>query len=57
MLSRLPGEIKKRKKIHMIFPDLLPCFENLTLRFCKCDISKSIIARGLKLYQLIDDEE
>ena len=28
---------------------------SLTLQFCKCDVSVSIITRGLKFYQLIDD--
>ena len=29
----------------------------LTLEFCKFDILESIIARGLKLYQLTDDDK
>ena len=27
-----------------------------TLQFCKCGISESMIGRGLKLYQLINDD-
>ena len=38
----------------MIFSGLLPFFENLTLKFCKCDILESIKA---KLCQLMEDEE
>ena len=33
----------------MMLFELLPFFEFCTLQFCKCDISESIIGRGLKL--------
>ena len=29
----------------------------MTMQFCKCDISKSIIARDRKLNQMIDNDE
>ena len=54
-MSRIFGE--NLKKNHMMLFELLPFFEFCTLQFCKCDISESIIGRGLKLYQLVEYNE
>ena len=52
MMNRLSGE--QFKKIYMTLYQL--CRLNiLTLKFSKSDISESLQARGLDLYQLIDD--
>ena len=40
----------------MIFIGLLSV-ENFGTAICKCDIWESVIARGLKLCQLIDEDE
>ena len=42
---------------HMIFFSYIALSENLIWQFCKCHISESIIARGLKLYQFIEDDD
>ena len=47
MMSRIFGEIFLKN--HMMLFELLPFFEFCTLKFCKCDISESIIGRGSKL--------
>ena len=44
----------ENKNNHTIFSDSLPFPKILTLKSCKFDISNSIIARGLKLYRLLD---
>ena len=60
-MSRLPDEIKKKKKKkkkkHLIFPEIWP-FENLSLLNLSARyIKKNIWASGLKLGQLIGDDE
>ena len=41
-----------------LFPFLELCaFENFRMKSCQQDVSKSISARGLKLGQLIGDDE
>ena len=39
----------------MMILKVSPCFEILAIFLCKYAISESIIASGLKLYQLIED--
>ena len=55
MMLRLSGENLKGKSYDC--SGVIALFENVMLRICKCDILESIIARDLKLYQLIDDDE
>ena len=52
-MSRISGENLKKKN-HLIYFELLPFFIFWSSQFRKCDILKNIIARGLKLYQLIE---
>ena len=57
MMGRLLGENLKKKHIVFFF-GVISLFEILdisVLKICKCDISNSMIARGIKLYQLIQD--
>ena len=54
---------KNSRRIFLVFPELSPPLLNfgpLTnkgMKFCKCCISKSIIARNLKLVMLIGDDD
>ena len=41
------------RRIFLVFPELSP----KGMKFCKCRISKSIIARNLKLVMLIHGQE
>ena len=54
MMSRSIGEIKK--KVIVFFSNYLP-LQIWTLKICIHDISNTIIARGFKLGQLIEDDE
>ena len=54
MMSRLPDEIFKQ--ISYDISGIIALFQNLALQFYRCNISEILIVRGLKLYQLIEDD-
>ena len=54
--------MENSRRIFLVFPELSPLVKLRTLtnkgmKFCKCRISKSIIARNLKLVMLIGDDD
>ena len=53
---------KNSRRIFLVVPALSPLLNygpltNKGMKFCKCRISKSIIARNLKLVMLIGDDD
>ena len=54
MFSKLRDQLLN--EFRQIYPELWP-FEHLGILNCQQDISKAIWARGLKLGQLIGDDE
>ena len=54
-MSRLIGENLKMNIFLLFFK--LSAFADLALKFCNHNISKTIIARSFKLFQLIEDDE
>ena len=48
--------MKIRKKVILFYSNYLP-LQNLTLKICNHDISKTITARSFKLGQLREDDK
>ena len=60
--SCMDSSWKNSGRIFLVFPELSPLvklrpFDKQGMKFCKCRISKSIIARNLKLVMLIGDDD